>query len=79
MFDWLGWVATGIFSASYFCKRPVSLRCVQAFAALIWIGYGILINARPVIAANTIVAVLAVYSAWRSQKASHGFHGYHRN
>ncbi len=65
MFDWIGWVATAVFSASYFCSKPVPLRFVQAFAALLWVSYGLLIGARPVVAANAIVAVLAIYSAWR--------------
>ncbi len=65
MFDWIGWIATAIFAASYFCKQPAALRRFQALAAVLWIGYGILIKAMPVIAANTVVAVLAVVSSFR--------------
>ncbi len=65
MLSWIGWVATAAFAASYFCKRPVHLRIVQALAALLWIGYGILIGALPVIVANVVVAAMAAYSAWR--------------
>ncbi len=32
--DALGWVATGLFAASYFCKEPAALRRTQALAAL---------------------------------------------
>lgn len=67
MLNWIGWVATIAFAASYFCKRPVHLRIVQAFAALLWIGYGIAIGALPVIVANVVVAAMAAYSAWRQQ------------
>jgi hypothetical protein len=61
----LGWIATAIFVVSYFCKRPAVLRSVQALAALIWIAYGVLLGAPPVIVANAAVAIVAVYSAWR--------------
>ncbi len=63
MLDLIGWVATIIFAGSYFCKRPVTLRGLQALAALLWIGYGIIINAPPVIVANLVVAVMAASSA----------------
>jgi hypothetical protein len=63
MFEWIGWVATAIFGASYFCTRPDHLRRVQALAALLWIGYGLVIGAAPVVAANVVVAGLAVYSS----------------
>jgi hypothetical protein len=68
MLDWIGWLATAIFASSYFCKRPVTLRRLQALAALVWIGYGILIDAPPVIVANMVVAVVATYSAWRQHR-----------
>ena len=67
MFEWLGWVATAIFAASYFCKRPDALRALQALAALLWIGYGAIIGAPPVIGANAVVAALAIFSAWRER------------
>jgi uncharacterized integral membrane protein len=64
MVEWLGWAATAIFAGSYFCKEAATLRRLQAFAALLWIGYGVVLQAAPVIVANSIVAVLAVYSSW---------------
>ena len=70
MLDWIGWVATAIFACSYFCKRPGMLRRVQALAALLWIGYGVLIHALPVIAANLVVAAVALYSSFRSPVAA---------
>ena len=65
MTQWIGWVATAIFAASYFCRRPAALRAVQASAALLWILYGLIIHAAPVIIANLIVAAVAVWSAYR--------------
>ena len=65
MREWIGWAATSIFAISYFCKRPVALRVVQAAAAMLWVAYGLLIHARPVIVANLVVASIALYSSFR--------------
>jgi hypothetical protein len=64
--DVIGWLATTIFAGSYFARSPVTMRWIQAGAAVCWILYGILLHARPVIAANLIVVTLAAYTAWRS-------------
>jgi uncharacterized integral membrane protein len=72
MFEWVGWVATGVFAASYFCRRADRLRLIQAFAALLWIGYGVMIKAPPVIAANVVVAALALASALRRAPSEPG-------
>lgn len=63
MVDWIGWCATGLFVLSYFCTRPALLRGVQGLAALVWVGYGLLIDAAPVVLANVLVAAVALYSA----------------
>jgi len=63
----LGWIATAAFSASYFARRPVVLRRVQAAAACLWIAYGLAIHALPVVAANLIVAAAALYSITRDR------------
>jgi hypothetical protein len=64
MYDWIGWVASAIFASSYFCKQPGTLRRIQALAALLWMGYGVLIHALPIIVANLVVAVMALYSSF---------------
>jgi hypothetical protein len=61
----VGWLATAVFSASYLFRSGAALRRVQAIAALLWIAYGIAIASKPVIAANTIVAVVALASTAR--------------
>jgi hypothetical protein len=66
MFEWIGWVATATFATSYFCRKPALLRRIQALAALLWIGYGALIHAVPVIVANVVVAAFAAYSSLRA-------------
>jgi hypothetical protein len=60
--EWIGWVATALFAASYFFKHPAALRRVQAAAALLWVAYGVLIHALPVVVANVVVAGVALYS-----------------
>jgi len=62
----LGWAATGVFAGSYLCREPQTLRKVQAFAAVLWIGYGFVIQSFPIIISNTLVATLASFSAFRS-------------
>jgi hypothetical protein len=63
MIDAIGWIATAVFSISYLFRNGSALRRVQAIAAVIWIAYGIAIAAKPVIAANLIVAITAIGSA----------------
>ncbi len=63
MISSIGWLATAIVTASYFCSAQKTLRIVQAFGAVVWMTYGILIGSTPVIVANIIVAVVALYSS----------------
>ena len=64
MLSWIGWIATASFGLSYFFKKPATLRLIQDGAALMWITYGLLIHAMPVVVANVIVAAAAVYSTF---------------
>ena len=64
--DYIGWLATATFASSYFSKHPARLRRIQALAALLWMSYGVLIHAIPIIVANLIVAVLAIFSSFRT-------------
>lgn len=65
MFEWIGWIATAVFAVSYFCRRAAVLRRVQALAALLWIGYGVIIKAPPVVVANLVVAAVALISSFQ--------------
>ena len=58
-----------MFSSSYFCRQATTLRRIQAVAALIWVVYGFLIGAMPVVVANIIVATVAVYSSFRASRS----------
>ncbi|HZA97815.1 MAG TPA: YgjV family protein [Gemmatimonadales bacterium] len=62
MIDAIGWVATGIFLASYSCTDPRKLRLMQAAAAMVWVAYGAMLQAVPIIVANLLVAGVAIYS-----------------
>ena len=53
--EYLGWAATAVFVASYLCKRADALKRTQMLGALMWVLYGLLIQAVPVIAANLLV------------------------
>jgi hypothetical protein len=60
--DSLGWVATAVFVSSYFFAKPAALRAVQMVGATLWIVYGCLIGAIPVIAANALVFSAAAWT-----------------
>ena len=61
--DWIGWLATAIFLGSYSCKDQGRLRRVQAVAAVLWMVYGVILHAVPIVVANLLVAGVAVYSS----------------
>jgi len=71
LLPWIGWAATAVFAGSYLCKDPAALRRVQAAAAVLWVVYGVVIGAMPVIVANVIVAGLALWSSLPRQRPSH--------
>lgn len=66
--DILGWTATALFAASYAVKDPRRLRLVQAAAALLWIVYGCILGAAPVVGANAAVAAIALLSLRRLRR-----------
>lgn len=71
--DIVGWVATGLFVGSYFCARPESLRRAQMLGAALWIAYGLLLGAPPVVAANVLVITAAAWTARSLRRAEpHG-------
>lgn len=68
--DLLGWVATAVFTASYFCKRPEALRRTQMLGAALWAAYGVLVHAAPVVVANALLLVAAAVTAARARAAA---------
>jgi hypothetical protein len=63
----LGWIATTLFVGSYFFKRPALLRAVQLAGAALWIVYGAMIGAVPVVVANCLVFAAAAWTLVRAQ------------
>jgi hypothetical protein len=59
----IGWTATAVFSSSYFFKGAATLRKIQAAAATLWVLYGVAIHSAPVIVANLIVGIAAIYTS----------------
>lgn len=70
--EWLGWAATAVFVLSYFCRQPQALRAVQMVGALMWVVYGVLIGALPVVAANVLVCAAAGWTVARTSWAGRG-------
>jgi hypothetical protein len=68
MIELLGWVATAMFVSSYFFKRPALLRAVQMGGATLWIVYGALIGAVPVVVANALVFTAAAWTILRERR-----------
>jgi hypothetical protein len=68
--DLLGWTATAVFVGSYFLARPSLLRGAQMIGALLWVTYGLLIHASPVIVANALVFSAAAWTMLRKPTAS---------
>lgn len=68
--DWIGWVATAVFLVSYSLKDQGKLRRVQAIAALLWVAYGAILHAVPIVVANLLVAGAAVYSSRNNKSVS---------
>jgi hypothetical protein len=69
--DALGWLATAVFVGSYFFRQIAVLRGMQMLGSALWIVYGILIAAKPVIAANVLVFAAAGWTLLRAPRTMH--------
>lgn len=72
MVEYLGWLATAVFVGSYLCKGSDTLKRVQMIGALMWIIYGLLIRATPVVAANLLVLAAAGWALYSQQGRAAG-------
>ena len=72
MVEYLGWLATAVFAGSYLCKRAAALKRVQMIGALMWVAYGVLIRATPVVAANLLVVLAAGWALYSQQRRAAG-------
>ena len=68
MTEWLGWVATAVVVASYFCRRADTMRRVQMTGALVWAVYGTIIAAYPIVVANLLVIGAAAWATARESR-----------
>ena len=68
--EYLGWAATAVFVASYFCTRSHVLKTVQMIGALMWVVYGLYIGASPVVVANLAVFAAAGWTLVRPRLLS---------
>ena len=66
--EYLGWAATAVFVASYFCTRSHVLKTVQMIGALMWVVYGLCIGASPVVVANLAVFGAAGWTLIRTRR-----------
>lgn len=67
MIEYMGWAATAVFVSSYFFERAEVLRAVQMVGAIMWMIYGVLIEAAPVIVANVLVFSAAAWATVRGR------------
>ena len=65
----LGWAATAVFVGSYFFSRPDVLVRVQMAGAIMWVVYGLLMGAPPVVVANVLVLGAAAWKGLRARRA----------
>ena len=70
MTAYLGWIATAVFVSSYFFKKPALLRAAQMSGATLWIVYGLMIGAVPVVVANGLVFAAAAWTMMRAKAES---------
>ena len=70
--EWVGWAATGVFVASYACRGAGAIRRVQMLGASMWIGYGLLVGALPVVTANALVLAAAGLASRRRRGPAAG-------
>lgn len=66
--DAIGWMATAVFTASYFARHQDTLRRVQMGGAAMWLAYGLATRALPVITANILVLGAAAWAEHRRQR-----------
>lgn len=63
--DTIGYVALALNLYSMSAKGEYRLRIISALANLIYIGYGIMLNALPVIIGCSIAVILHVYRLYK--------------
>ena len=66
--DTIGWTATAVFTASYLTRGQSTLRRVQMGGACLWLTYGLVTQAAPVIGSNVLVLTAALWAEHRTRR-----------
>jgi hypothetical protein len=66
--DAIGWAATAVFTASYLTREQARLRRVQMAGATLWLTYGLVLQAPPVIGSNILVLSAACWAEYRHRR-----------
>lgn len=66
--DAIGWAATAVFTASYLTRGQTRLRRVQMAGATLWLTYGLVLQAPPVIGSNVLVLSAACWAEYRQRR-----------
>jgi hypothetical protein len=66
--DTIGWTATAVFTTSYLTRRQSTLRRVQMAGACLWLTYGLVTQAAPVIGSNVLVLGAALWAEHRYRR-----------
>lgn len=66
--DAIGWTATAVFTASYFASGQTRLRRIQMGGAALWLTYGLVTQAPPVIGSNILVLGAAFWNEYRQRR-----------
>jgi hypothetical protein len=64
----IGWLATAVFVSSYLCSSARALRAMQMAGAIVWMVYGLLVQAPPVFVANLLVLSAAAWTMARGRR-----------
>jgi hypothetical protein len=67
--DTIGWTATAVFTASYLSRNHSTLRRVQMAGASLWLAYGLVMQAPPVIGSNILVLSAACWAEYRHRRS----------
>lgn len=71
--DWIGYVASAFLAISLIVTNSFKFRVFSTLGCLTFIVYGFVVNAFPVMLANSILLVINVYQLWRLTRIEEQF------
>lgn len=63
--DWVGYLAMILVISSFVFKDLIKLRIVNLVGAIVFITYGFMLNAWPIIATNLIIIIIQIYHLFK--------------